>query len=467
MSQKLVVYRHGRPCHCRGRTAFTLVELLVVIAIIGILIALLLPAVQAAREAARRSQCTNNTKQIALGMQEYADTWKMFPADALWEGSGVVPVVSTPNPTPLCTTWCVALFPFIEQKPLYDAINKSTYVWTQGGALGTGAASGTNVPGQPPNGWDATTQPIGGPGAGAKYSGDLVGQLLANFRCPSDGVMSNIRQTGGVAWTNYAGSMGCYWGTSVGTGANYNSYTTNLPGMCKGIFEWNSPCSLAAIRDGLSNTIAVAEVTTCGAAGPVAPGSNTLTNPPGTDIMLTAAGLAPYIHSSANGGAPGGPGTGDPLPPMFWKAYNPYVVPAPLAPGSGKSRSVVIDNTGVPVQWVFRALVPALTTSLTGEAPRTGAGAAQFQNALGIAWSGVWDWTYVGGSPIVNGYQPLFNGIFGPNSNWPGSDSNHPGGVIVGFGDGSSRSIQFNIDLTIWNQLNTRSGAEPINASDL
>jgi len=91
------------------KSAFTLVELLVVIAIIGVLVALLLPAVQTAREAARRSQCSNNLKQLGLGLTQYADTYK-----------GVLPAGSY-----ACCwgTWQVALLPYIEQKALFDQYN--------------------------------------------------------------------------------------------------------------------------------------------------------------------------------------------------------------------------------------------------------------------------------------------------------------------------------------------------------
>ena len=98
------------------RRGFTLVELLVVIAIIGILVALLLPAVQAAREAARRMQCTNNHKQLGLAVHNYHDTYKSLPARA----------GGTQGPTNLdnqgwLSAWIV-LLPFYEQAPMYEQI---------------------------------------------------------------------------------------------------------------------------------------------------------------------------------------------------------------------------------------------------------------------------------------------------------------------------------------------------------
>src|SRR5262245_27322192 len=84
---------------------FTLVELLVVIAIIGVLVALLLPAVQAAREAARRSQCTNNLKQIGIGVHNYADVHRVMPAGNYHSVFG---------------SWLVHLLPYVEQQQLHQ-----------------------------------------------------------------------------------------------------------------------------------------------------------------------------------------------------------------------------------------------------------------------------------------------------------------------------------------------------------
>jgi prepilin-type N-terminal cleavage/methylation domain-containing protein/prepilin-type processing-associated H-X9-DG protein len=104
----------------RRYSGFTLVELLVVIAIIGILVALLLPAVQAAREAARRTQCKNNIKNISLGLQNYHDTRKSFPA-------GVVQA----NPTPPSVvdsslgnwSWSALILPYVEESAVYGLID--------------------------------------------------------------------------------------------------------------------------------------------------------------------------------------------------------------------------------------------------------------------------------------------------------------------------------------------------------
>ncbi|QDU30195.1 putative major pilin subunit [Anatilimnocola aggregata] len=93
------------------KRGFTLVELLVVIAIIGVLVALLLPAVQAAREAARRMQCGNNVKQLCLGLQNYHDTFLSLPY------GGRVRTSSTWG-----SSWLVATLPFCEQRPLFDKL---------------------------------------------------------------------------------------------------------------------------------------------------------------------------------------------------------------------------------------------------------------------------------------------------------------------------------------------------------
>jgi prepilin-type N-terminal cleavage/methylation domain-containing protein/prepilin-type processing-associated H-X9-DG protein len=103
---------------CRRSRAFTLVELLVVIAIIGILVSLLLPAIQAAREAARRSQCINNLKQMSLGFMNHESAHRFFPCagwNALWIGD---PLLGAGREQP--GGWIYQILPYIEEQAIYN-----------------------------------------------------------------------------------------------------------------------------------------------------------------------------------------------------------------------------------------------------------------------------------------------------------------------------------------------------------
>src|SRR5262245_42755608 len=100
----------------RARAGFTLVELLVVIPIIGVLVALLLPAVQAARESARRTQCANNLKQIGLAMTNYHDTSKWFPPGSVW-------VNDTATDARNKGSFLIRILPYIEQQTLYQCFD--------------------------------------------------------------------------------------------------------------------------------------------------------------------------------------------------------------------------------------------------------------------------------------------------------------------------------------------------------
>lgn len=196
------------------RRGFTLVELLVVIAIIGILIALLLPAVQAAREAARRVQCNNNLKQLGLGLHNYHDSYKVFPF-LRWRASTATDAVGP----------FVALLPYIEQAPLYNQINSN-------GLVGADGSTVYNAFGANP--WTSNYTPWA--------------QKIPAFGCPSDG---NFASTTGNGPRNYVACVG---------DSQYDNHGNSGSNSKRGLFTAYMNRGFADLTDGSSNTAAMSEI---------------------------------------------------------------------------------------------------------------------------------------------------------------------------------------------------------------
>jgi len=207
----------------RRRRAFTLVELLVVIAIIGILVALLLPAVQAARETARRAQCLNNLKQLSLGLHNHHDTYRRFPSahniGMAWYSNfqreipaGGLAANGYPKDGAMWS-WALRIAPYIEMTALRDATDIHAWPW-----------------------W--FPMPDGS---------DLVAYKCNTFVCPSDVRVDNV-------WTD---------------GTHFSSLTSYLAvsgrsqfreaGGQDGVIYVNSSIRMASITDGTSNTLLIGE----------------------------------------------------------------------------------------------------------------------------------------------------------------------------------------------------------------
>ncbi len=186
-----------------NKRGFTLVELLVVIAIIGVLVALLLPAIQAAREAARRNSCQNKLKQLAIAFQNHHDINKNFPLATMTNPAGngmfpggAVPATQVPNlwgtiPGAIQAnsgapqagySWMVRLLPYIEQTVMFNNISSASNKFTFPAMLIRGGLGGATVPGAP-NGLGLRFN-SGGPAA-APWWRPFCTQELDEIRCPS------------------------------------------------------------------------------------------------------------------------------------------------------------------------------------------------------------------------------------------------------------------------------------------
>lgn len=223
------------------RRAFTLVELLVVIAIIGILVALLLPAVQSAREAARRMQCSNNLKQLGLALHNYHLTNGRFPLGASHDNAANWGSIHNDHHG----SFLVGLLPYIEQQNLYDACNFKT---------------DTNFNSVMPDGKKVATV------------------WLSGLICPSDEKKiwdgnplyhSSAATTKGLGFTSshYAASMGSqafgacpFGGNMFKNGPSFHGHDAT-GNEISGVFShlaWGA--AIEEIRDGTSNTIAIGEI---------------------------------------------------------------------------------------------------------------------------------------------------------------------------------------------------------------
>ncbi len=193
-----------------SRSGFTLVELLVVIAIIGVMAGLLLPAVQAARESARRTACQNNLKQIGLGLSQHLSVHKAFPTGCVGCDYRV------PFAEKKYTSWNLRLLPFIEQQQVWQLFDGSKSIW---------------------------------------HSDNLqaVSVIIPTYLCPSSTGEPHTSQQLGL--TDYGGMAGI---EGAGLNAPPGSVHLRHP-RALGVMLYETPTPAAKITDGLSQTVAAAE----------------------------------------------------------------------------------------------------------------------------------------------------------------------------------------------------------------
>lgn len=210
--------------HAYKQRGFTLVELLVVIAIIGILIALLLPAVQAAREAARRTQCSSQMKQMALALHNYHDTYNKFPSAQYFCRSQAT-CTSARSTWLQGWGWSASILPYIEQGAIYDKFNFGLNLYDP---------------------WNVS----------------LIRTPIAVFQCPSDASRRDLIPPSGsttaterLATANYCGNGGSF------SNSFESPYLTTDSKWTNGILGRDSSIKLRDVIDGTSNTFIVGEVT--------------------------------------------------------------------------------------------------------------------------------------------------------------------------------------------------------------
>jgi len=384
----------------RGRGAFTLIELLVVIAIIAVLIGLLLPAVQSAREAARRIQCVNTLKQIGLAAHNYISQTNAFPAQTIQNstnpsGGGAMWAWEP--------TWAAAILPMMEQQPLYNAINFSVPMLDLGDFTGAPYPQNTTV---------ALT-------------------FIPAYICPSDGTVhrayyngftGNLHlDSGEFAQCSYAGNYG---------GPATISSVNGLIIPAKGDVFLNLPnqgtLSIASVTDGVSNTAMFSEHLLA-YGGSIIDDPTTSPAKAGTALARRALFQIPSITLTADQGI-----AGVAVAQQFAAACNN--IPGGTAPS---------EDSTFGDQWLMAQGFNTVNVSYTHVMPPNS------YSCVG-AEAG---WPTFSSDVSQGGYTAAST-----------ASSNHPGGVNVCMGDGHVQFIKNTVSQQTWWALGTRNLGEVISA---
>ncbi len=368
----------------RQRRGFTLIELLVVIAIIGVLIALLLPAVQAAREAARRAQCTNNLKQLALAVHNYESANGVFPAQCVYPGP-LTNGSGTASMTGWSHSWIVPLLLYTEQQPIYNAYNFSLDpMWV--------AAS-----------------PIGSANTTVSYS------KLSLLSCPSESVSQPPRQSSdGVNYygpTNYVGNYG-----GPGVISRFSGTVVPLPSALTSGYSngHTGPVSIASITDGTSNTALISE---------------RLIGLVGGTVLRNNIDAKRAIFKSPTG------------------------IPFSSSNGYPQAQQFVNYCKSIP------GTTSAFRVSSSGQMWAAG-------YPLHVANNNYNHFSPPNQVACQNPSDPNGGWLsYGDPSGAVPPTSNHSGGVVMAFGDGSVKFVKDTIDLQTWWAIGTRGGGEVVDAS--